>query len=145
MKNLTFKNRRVSYDYFLMETLECGIVLFGTEVKSLRSGKCTLDGSWVKIEDNKLVLVGCSIPEYQNRGYVNHEPKRDRQLLVHKREVVKFALKGVQKGFTIVPTKLYFNERGKVKVEVAIARGKQVFDKRESIKEAESKRQMNRR
>jgi SsrA-binding protein len=139
--NPTFKNRRAHYDYALLDKLECGIVLVGTEVKSLRDGKCSLDGSWVKIEGNELWLVGCDIPEYAQGTHTNHVPKRDRKLLVHRREIEKFAKKSLQKGFTLVPTSLYF-KGGRAKVEIAVAKGKQSFDKRESIKEREVKRQI---
>jgi len=137
----TFKNRRAHYDYQLLDRLECGVALVGTEVKSLRDGKCSLDGSWVKIEDNELWLVGCDIPEYTQGNRMNHAPKRDRKLLVHRREIDKFAKKSLQKGFTLIPTSVYF-KNGRAKVEIAVARGKQSFDKRESIKERDAKRQM---
>jgi SsrA-binding protein len=139
--NPTFKNRRAHYDYELLDRLECGVVLVGTEVKSLRDGKCSLDGAWVKIEDSELWLVGCDIPEYTQGTHVNHVPKRDRKLLVHRREVDKFAKKSLQKGFTLIPTSVYF-KNGWAKVEIAVARGKQSFDKRETIKERDAKRQM---
>ncbi len=135
-----FHNRRASYDYELHDTLECGIVLVGTEVKSLRTGKCHLDGSWVKVDRDELWLIGCDIPEYPFGNLMNHVPKQDRKLLVRKRELEKFAKKSLQKGFTLIPLSMYFNERGKVKVEIAVARGKHNFDKRESIKERDLKR-----
>lgn len=137
----TFKNRRAYFDYEILETLECGIVLVGTEVKNIRNGKCTLDGSWVCIDGNELWLVGCDIPEYSYEGHLNHVPKRNRKLLVRRQEIEKFAKKSLQKGFTLVPTQMYF-KNGRIKVEVAVARGKQLFDKRETIKEREAKRQM---
>lgn len=141
-KTPTYKNRRASYDYELHDTLECGIVLVGTEVKTLRSGKCTLDGAWVKFERGELWMMDCDIPEYKFGNVMNHAPKRDRKLLIHRRELNKFAKKSLQKGFTLIPTSLYFNDRGKVKVEIAVARGKQTFDKRQSLRDAEVKRQM---
>lgn len=116
---MTFKNRRVYYDYEIIETLECGIVLVGTEVKSIRSGKCMLDGSWVSIDINdELWLIGCDIPEYPCEKHMNHVPKRQRKLLAHKREIDKFAKKSLQKGFTLVPTQIYLRN-GKFKIEIA--------------------------
>lgn len=137
----TFKNRRAYYDYEILETLECGIVLVGTEVKSIINGKCNLEGSWACIDKNELWLVGCDIPEYSFEEHFNHVPKRNRKLLVHRQEIEKFAKKSLQKGLTLIPTKMYF-KNNKVKVEVAVARGKQLFDKRESIKEREIKKQI---
>lgn len=136
-----FKNRRAYFDYEILETLECGIVLVGTEVKSIRNGKCTLDGSWVRIDKDELWLVECDIPEYSYEKHFNHQTKRNRKLLLHRQEIEKFAKKSLQKGLTLIPTQIYF-KNGKIKVEIAIARGKHLFDKRESIKEREDKRRM---
>lgn len=135
-----FSNRRARYDYELFDSLECGIMLVGTEVKSLRLGKCVLDGAWAKVENRELWLVGCEIPEYKYGNNMNHEPKRDRKLLIHRRELLKLIKKD---GFTLIPVSLYFNDRGKVKVEIAVAKGKKKYDKRESIKAADAKKRIN--
>ncbi len=137
------KNRRAAHEYELHDTIECGIVLVGTEVKSLRDGQASLDNAFAKIERNEIWLVGCEIPEYTFGNRLNHKPKRDRKLLLRRREIAKFALKGEQKGFTLIPTRIYFKD-GRAKVEIAAARGKQAHDKRQSLKTSESKREIDR-
>ena len=137
------RNRRAAHEYELTDRLECGVVLVGTEVKSLRDGHCSLDGAYAKVEDGELWLIGCEIPEYAMGNQLNHKPKRDRKLLLHRRELAKFAGKASERGFTLVPTSVYFKD-GRAKVEIAVARGKQVHDKRESLKKAEAKREMDR-
>ncbi len=137
------RNRRAAHEYELTDRLECGIVLVGTEVKSLRDGHCSLDGSYAKIEDDELWLIDCEIPEYAMGNQLNHKPKRDRKLLVHRRELAKFAGKASERGFTLVPTSVYF-KNGRAKVEIAVARGKQMHDKRQALKKAEAKREMDR-
>ena len=114
-------------------------MLVGTEVKSLRAGHCSLDEAWAKVEDGEFWLVGCDIPEYDHGNRQNHKPKRDRKLLIHKRELNKIAAKAEQHGFTLVPVSVYFKD-GRAKVEVAVGRGKQSHDKRQSIKEKEADR-----
>jgi SsrA-binding protein len=137
------RNRKAANEYELSDRLECGIVLVGTEVKSLRDGHCSLDGSYAKIEDGELWLVGCEIPEYAMGNRLNHAPKRDRKLLAHRRELAKFAGKASERGYTLVPTSVYF-KNGRAKVEIAVARGKQLHDKRQALKTAEAKRDMAR-
>ena len=137
------RNRRATHDYAILETLECGIVLVGTEVKSLREGHATLDEAYAKLDDEELWLVGCEIPEYWAGNRLNHKPKRERKLLLHRREIEKFAGKASQKGFTLVPLRMYFKD-GKVKVEIGVAKGKQTHDKRQSLKDAEAKRDIDR-
>lgn len=137
------RNRRALHEYEIVEALECGIALVGTEVKSLRDGHATLDDAYAKIEKNELWLVGCEIPEYWAGNRLNHAPKRERKLLLHRREIVKFAGKASQRGFTLVPLRLYFKE-GKAKVEIAVAKGKQTHDKRQTLKDAEAKRDIDR-
>lgn len=137
------RNRRATHDYELLEKVEAGIVLTGTEVKSLRGGKAMLEDAYGRLDKGELWLVGCEIPEYAQGTYNNHKPKRSRKLLLHRREVAKLGEKATQKGFTIVPLQLYFKD-GKVKVEIAIGRGKQTHDKRESLKKADAKREMQR-
>lgn len=133
------KNRRASYEYDLIESLECGIVLVGTEVKSLRAGHCSLDGAWANIQGDELWLVGCDIPEYTFGNRMNHKPKRERKLLLHKKELKGLAAYTDQRGYTLVPTSIYFKD-GKVKIEIAVGKGKQIHDKRESIKEKDAQR-----
>ena len=137
------RNRRASHEYEIIDTIECGMVLVGTEVKSLRDGHATLEDAYAKIEGNEVWLVGCEIPEYPFGNRLNHKPKRTRKLLMRRSEIGKFAGKAAQKGFTLVPLRLYF-KNGKAKVEVAAARGKQKHDKRDSLKKAEAKREMDR-
>jgi SsrA-binding protein len=137
------RNRRASHEYEILDTIECGLVLVGTEVKSLRDGHATLEDAYAKIEGNEVWLVGCEIPEYPFGNRLNHKPKRTRKLLLRRSEIGKFAGKASQRGFTLVPLRLYF-KKGKAKVEIAVARGKQRHDKRESLKKAEAKREMDR-
>jgi SsrA-binding protein len=137
------RNRRATHEYEILDTIECGIVLVGTEVKSLREGHATLEDAYAKIERDELWLVGCEIPEYLFGNRLNHKPKRTRKLLLHRRELNKFAGKASVKGFTLVPLRMYF-KNGRAKVEIAVARGKQTHDKRQSLKESEAKREMDR-
>jgi SsrA-binding protein len=137
------RNRRATHDYEIHDTLECGIVLVGTEVKSLRAGHASLDEAYARIDEGELWLHGAEIPEYLFGNRLNHKPKRARKLLLHRREIDKFAGKASEKGFTLVPLRLYFRG-GNAKVEVAVARGKQTHDKRESVKKNEAKRDMDR-
>src|SRR5947209_11393102 len=137
------RNRRASHEYELTDRLECGVVLVGTEVKSLRDGHCSLDGAYAKIEADELWLIGCEIPEYAMGNRLNHKPKRDRKLLLHRREIAKFAGKAAERGYTLIPTRIYF-KNGRAKVEVAVARGKQLYDKRHALKTAEAKREIDR-
>ncbi|HEY2786302.1 MAG TPA: SsrA-binding protein SmpB [Fimbriiglobus sp.] len=137
------RNRRATHDYAIHDTIECGIVLVGTEVKSLREGHSTLEDSYGKIDGNEVWLIGCEIPEYLFGNRLNHKPKRPRKLLMHRREIAKFAAKADQQGFTLVPLRMYFKD-GKAKVELAVAKGKVTYDKRQSLKKAEAKRDIDR-
>ena len=137
------RNRRATHDYEISDRLECGVVLVGTEVKSLRNGQASLDDSYAKLEAGELFLVGCEIPEYSFGNRLNHAPKRQRKLLVRRSELAKFAGKADQKGFTLIPLELYFKD-GRAKVEVGVARGKQAHDKRHALKNAEAKRDIAR-
>ena len=137
------RNRKAAHEYELSDRLECGVVLVGTEVKSLRDGHCSLDGAYAKVEDGELWLIGCEIPEYAMGNRLNHKPKRDRKLLLHRREIAKFAGKAAERGYTLIPTRIYF-KNGRAKVEVAVARGKQLYDKRHALKSAEAKREIDR-
>ncbi len=137
------RNKRALHDYEVLDRLECGIVLTGTEVKSLREGHSSLEDSYAKVDNGEVWLMGCDIPEYSMANRFNHKPKRPRKLLLHRREIAKFADKAEQKGFTLVPLWMYFKE-GRAKVELAVARGKQAHDKRESQKKAEADREIRR-
>ncbi len=133
------ENRRAKHDYHILESLECGIVLVGSEVKSLRAGAASLAEAYGRVRDGEVWLVGCDIPEYVEANQFNHKPKRDRKLLMHRREIKRFAMRAYEKGLTLVPLRLYFKE-GKAKVLLGLCKGKQDFDKREAKKKAESDR-----
>src|SRR5260370_3628640 len=135
------RNRRAFHEYLIEDKLECGIVLTGTEVKSLRDGICGLEDAYAKIEDGELWLIGSEIPEYTMGNRLNHKPKRKRKLLLHKREIEKFAGKASQQGYTLIPLRLYF-KAGRAKIEIAGARGKKVYDKREVKKKAKAAREI---
>ncbi len=137
------RNRRALHDYEITDRIECGIVLVGTEVKSLRDGHANLEDAYARIDDGEVFLIGAEIPEYLFGNRANHKPKRTRKLLLHRREIAKFAGKAEEKGLTLVPLRLYFKD-GKAKVEIAVAKGKQIHDKRESLKTANAKRDIDR-
>jgi SsrA-binding protein len=137
------RNRRATHDYAILDRIECGIVLVGTEVKSLREGHASLDDAYARLDDGELWLIGAEIPEYLFGNRMNHKPKRPRKLLLHRREIEKFAGKSSERGLTLVPLRLYF-KNGIAKVELAVAKGKQSHDKRESMKAADAKREIAR-
>lgn len=134
------ENRKAFHDYHILETFEAGIVLVGTEVKSIREGNANLRDSFARVEDGEVWLYNVHINPYSHRGYVDHEPTRRRKLLLHRQEVRKLIGKTVERGLTLVPTRLYF-KNGHVKVALALARGKQAHDKRETIKRREAERE----
>ena len=138
-------NRRARFDYEIGEVVEAGIMLTGTEVKSLRTGKATVAESYAAVDRNgELMLFNCNIPEYLQGNRFNHEPKRPRKLLLHAREIAKFA-KGVEReGMTIVPLRIYFNDKGRAKIAIALGRGKKLHDKRETEKERDWNRDKSR-
>ncbi len=137
------RNKRAFHEYEIMDRIECGIVLVGTEVKSLRDGHCLLEDAYAKLDEGEVWLHGCEIPEYAMGNRLNHKPKRPRKLLLHRREIEKFAGKASQRGFTLVPLSLYF-KNGRAKVEIAVARGKQLHDKRQAMKKADAQREIQR-
>jgi SsrA-binding protein len=137
------RNRRARHEYDLLEKVEAGLVLTGTEVKSLRNGKANLEEAYAEIDRGEAWLLGCDIPEYVQANRMNHVPKRPRKLLLHRREINKLAMKSAEKGLTLIPLSLYF-KKGIAKVELCIARGRKTFDKREALKQQEAKREMNR-
>ncbi len=138
-------NRRARFDYELGEVVEAGLVLTGTEVKSLRTGKATVAEAYATVDrSGELMLYNCNIPEYLQGNRFNHEPKRPRKLLVKAKEIVKFA-KGVEReGMTIVPLRIYFNAKGRAKIAIALGRGRKLHDKREADKEKDWKRDQGR-
>jgi SsrA-binding protein len=138
------RNKKASHKYEILEKTECGIVLRGTEVKSLRAGSASLDEAFARIDGEEIWLIGFNIPPYKHGNVLNHEPTRPRKLLLHKREVHKLLPKVVQRGQTLVPLRVYFNDRGLCKVTLALARGKTHGDKREALKKKDQKREMDR-
>jgi SsrA-binding protein len=140
---LVCRNRRATHEYEIMDRIECGIVLTGTEVKSLRERAASLEDAYARLEGAEVWLIGSDIPEYSRGNQQNHRPKRPRKLLLHRREIDKFAGKASQQGFTLVPLRLYF-KHGLAKVELAVARGKQLHDKRQDLKKADAKRDIQR-
>ncbi len=135
------KNKKAYYDYEILEKYEAGIELKGTEVKSLREGKANLRDSFVRIENGEAFLFNAYIAPYTHGNLFNHEPTRRRKLLLHKSEIKRLLGKTQEKGLTIVPLRMYFNNRGKVKVEIALVKGKKKYDKRETIKRRELERE----
>ena len=135
------ENRKARHEYSFEDIFEAGIQLTGTEVKSLRFGKGNIADCYAEIRSGEAWLVNCHIPEFSHGNRYNHEPRRPRKLLLHQREINRLAGAIQRKGMTLVPTKLYFNTRGKVKVELALAKGKQLHDKRQDIKERDWSRQ----
>ncbi len=137
-------NRKARRDYQILETMEAGLVLVGTEVKSLREGHAQLKDSFAGIEEGELYLYNAHINPYSMGNRFNHEPTRTRKLLMHEREIRRLIGKIQEKGLTLIPLSLYFNDSGKVKVELGLARGKKAFDKRRDIAERDAKREMER-
>jgi SsrA-binding protein len=137
-------NRRARYDYEILDTFEAGIELKGSEVKSLRGGRTNLGESYAAMKAGELFLMNSNIPEYREANRFNHEPKRPRKLLLHGKEISKLASGVLREGLTIVPLKMFFNGRGRVKVDIALAKGKKLHDKRESIKQKSWDRERSR-
>jgi SsrA-binding protein len=134
------ENRKAFHDYHLIETLEAGIVLLGTEVKAIREGRVNLRDSYARVEDGELFLYNVNISPYSHRGYADHEPLRKRKLLLHRDQIRKLIGKTVEKGMTLVPVRLYY-KNGRVKVAISLAKGKKDYDKRETIKRREAERE----
>ena len=137
-------NRKAYHDYFIEEKLEAGVMLQGTEVKSLRDGRVTLQDSYASVKDGEIFLHHCHISPYSHGNIMNHDPIRVRKLLLHKKEINKLMGKTQQKGFTIIPLRIYFSKRGHAKVEIGLAKGKKLYDRRESIKTREAGREVER-
>lgn len=143
-KSVTIQNKRARFEYEILEDVEAGIVLTGTEIKSLRSSKASIAESFCQFIDGELYVINMMIDEYKLGTFYNHKIKRERKLLLHKRELIKWEKKTKDVGITIVPLKLYINSRGKAKLIIALARGRKLFDKRETIKDRENKRNLDR-
>ncbi|MBE3598691.1 MAG: SsrA-binding protein SmpB [Limnochordaceae bacterium] len=137
------ENRKARHDYEILETVEAGLVLTGSEVKSLRLGRAQLRDSYARIKEGELFLHGAHISAYQAGNYFDHDPTRPRKLLLHKREIARLAGRVAEKGLTIVPLRIYFNERGIAKVELALARGRKEYDRREAVARREQQRRID--
>jgi len=140
--NLLFKNKKVFFDYDIVDKIEAGIILSGTEVKSVRDSKINMNGSFCIIKDNEIFIKGMDIAIYDEGSMNNHDPKRDRKLLLHKKQINKIKIKLEEKGFTIIPIKLYPNENGIFKIEIGIGKGRKLHNKKEYIKDRESKKEL---
>ena len=138
------QNKKAWHEYFIEERFEAGIVLMGTEVKSLRMGKANLSDSYVKIQNGEMWLLGTHISPYKEGNIFNHEPVRKRKLLMHKSQILKLTTKVDEKGFSLIPVKMYLS-KGKIKIEIALAKGKKLYDKRETIKQRDLDREMRRK
>jgi SsrA-binding protein len=137
------RNRRARHDYHIEDVVEAGIVLTGTEVKSLRAGRASLSDGFAQLQEGELWLMGVHIPEYTLGTWTNHEPRRPRKLLLHRREIDRLARQVTERGLTLVPLSLYFRD-GRVKVELALARGKRAYDKRQDLAKRDAAREMER-
>ena len=136
-------NRKAFHDYHVLETYEAGLVLQGTEVKSLRESQVTFKDSYVAVDGNEAWLIGCHIAPYHHGSFQNHDPDRRRKLLLHRREINRLLGKAAERGLTVIPLKLYFKQ-GRAKLELGLARGKKLFDKRATIREREVRRELDR-
>ena len=137
------RNRRARFEFDLIEKVEAGLVLTGTEVKSLRTGKASLEEAYASVDRDEVWLYGCDIPEYLQANRLNHKPKRPRKLLLHRGEIDKLSSKSSEKGLTLVPLAIYF-KKGMAKVELCVARGRKLYDKREALKKQDAKREIDR-
>ncbi|MBR5728366.1 MAG: SsrA-binding protein SmpB [Muribaculaceae bacterium] len=142
--NINIKNRKATFDYEILETFTAGIVLTGTEIKSLRQGKAGLTDTYCMVENHELWVKNMYIAEYSYGSYNNHTTHRDRKLLVTRKELNRIAKQAEQPGYSVVPLRIFINERGLAKMVIAVARGKKLYDKRQSIKEREDKRNLDR-
>ena len=141
---INIKNRKASHEYEFIDKFVAGVVLKGTEIKSIRNSQVTMSDAHCVFIENELWIKNLHISEYSNGGYVNHEPKRERKLLLNRQELEKINGKVTTKGMTIIPTRLFVNDKGRAKLEIAVAKGKKLFDKRESLKDKDNKRDLDR-
>lgn len=144
IKNINIVNKKAKFEYFFDDVFEAGVVLTGTEVKSIRLGKASMGEAYCRFKGDELFIHGMHISEYTQGTYNNHDPIQVRKLLLHRRELKKLLKKVTEKGNTIVPYRLYLNEKGMIKIEIALATGKKSYDKRNVMKERDSKRQLDR-
>ena len=144
MSNVISQNRKARHEYFIIEKYESGIVLTGTEIKSIRAGRVNFKDSYASVEEGELWLFSLHIAPYENGNYYNHKPERDRKLLMSKREIIRLNSKVREKGLTIVPLSIYLKNNRWAKVEIALARGKTAHDKRDDIAERDAKRNISR-
>ena len=142
--SVQIKNRKASYQYEFVEKFEAGMVLKGTEIKSIREGKASVQEAYCYLKGNEVFVKGMNISPYSNASFESHEMTRDRKLLLSKKEIRKLREKTEEKGLTIVPIRLYLNNRGFAKLQIALAKGKKIFDKREDIKKKDQKRELER-
>lgn len=142
--NINIKNKKAHFEYHILDTYIAGVRLLGTEIKSIREGKANINDSFCSFFDDGLYIRNMHIAEYSHGSFYNHEAKRDRQLLLNKKELKKLKIKSEERGFTIIPLRMFISERGFAKLEIALAQGKKDFDKRESIKERDTKRELAR-
>lgn len=136
------QNKKAYHDYFIEDTYEAGIVLHGTEIKSVRKGNCNLKDSFVRIKDGEAFIENMHISPYEQGNIFNHEPRRTRKLLLHKKQINKLFKQIKEGGYTIVPTKIYFGDGSKAKLEIALAKGKKLYDKRQDTKDRDTKREV---
>ena len=141
---ILIKNKKAWYQYFILEEYLAGLQLTGTEIKSIRDGKASFVDSYCLFVKNELFIRNMHIAEYKYGTHYNHDPRRDRKLLLTKRELKKLQVKSVEKGFTIIPTELFINEKGLAKLKIGVAKGKQAYDKRETLKKKDLQREMDR-
>ena len=144
-EDIKIRNKKASFEYFLLEKFICGICLTGTEIKSIREGKANLVDSYCLFNNDELYVKSLHISEYTFGTSYNHDPKRDRKLLLNKRELRKIQNKIKDQGITIIPTLLFVNEKGLAKLEIAIAKGKKLYDKRETLKQKDTQREIDRK
>ncbi len=144
MNDVHIKNRKAGYEYEILDKLTVGIQLKGTEIKSIRFGNASINEAYCQIKNDELFVVNMHIAEYELGTYANHEPKRERKLLLHKSELLKWKKKVAEKGQTIIPTLIFISDKGKAKLNIALAQGRKLHDKRENIKEKDTKREIAR-
>lgn len=138
------ENRKARHRYEILDSIECGLMLMGSEVKSMREGRLSLDEAHIRVKNKELWLIGADIAHYNNAGMWNHDPRRPRKLLVHAREYDKFAGKAHERGLTLVPLRVYFNDRGLAKCVMGLVKGKKIHDKRETMKKRDTDRGLQR-
>jgi SsrA-binding protein len=138
------QNKKAFHDYEILDKFEAGISLVGSEVKSIRAGRVSLKDSFVEVHDGEAFLLRCHVSPYEQAGVFNHEPERKRKLLLHSREIHRLDQKVKERGFSIVPLHLFFNDKGRIKVEIALVRGKREYEKKQKLKERDMKREMDR-